>query len=1101
MSKNYSKKKRANGGNIITRRSNRTRISTALPLKKSLNRLRSNQKRQHHPKVSTTTSKLSVSTTPSEEDDFMKIYNIYSYSYSNSENNRKNIGINHPLLKDVSVSDYMNSIENLKREMEKSINDENELTSSLNLDMDSILPIPIINYDNNEHTKSDINKPNKRNKRNKRPHSVGGIGPNSPVQVDDSEEDEIHYNPLRPDEVDADLKVKLNLVRLVRFMNDAETCTAGTWKQRSDLFLRHMFIDRAYTKRGISLLLIPNRTPVSNYVFNVRIPHKPESPGSDTVTLKNGPGFWFKLIAAKNQMIKNCSTADTLPCEERSGHSEKIIKESIQQFEGKYNRISGVEQRHIIYSTLLFILANSNDDPDGLLTNIVREFNMMEPRHVELRLEHVKFINDKISKKIKNSLPYSLFYTTARPENTRTTNRTVTIDLSKLTMITIPEIQGYIDGYFARTPGMSFLMTVLPADCMYLYKQLLTFMYKKIFGNGQIRSATGFKLEVSTSHHPLLNSIDFKHLNGKVSVTKIIKDPRNNLTSWFFLKNTEQIDCKRIGSNPERNVIINENGNALFYTGPETHVLTVKTKVMTGTQFFRGMLNRPKDMDLTQEAPLSRRIWYEKTRIRDPRDKLMGYLAELVYCPNDIVAKINAAYLSGDTHDLDKLMYIGPFDNDPSFPVSSTNEPIYSRVHVWLRINRTNNRNTHELYFVSRGSKTGYDWVSADNDIQSGVLHSFRSSHVVNILKDVIVSLNASLETRDEIGMSLSRWQQMCQRIQIFSIGHSLGGYLSLYLSFASLNNHILNGISHKHISGTTTESSSTFILNPYIIPIVFDPYVSSTPLMSAFSYLPYVRIHSCIDSSPELVTSQAGTRRNSSRVYHAYSFVPAVRSSGNLLRYNDAASGIFLDYIRAKYYDSEHIISMGNFKIFEYSNTYNLIADHALYHDNLASIPLINVPLPFLPNSVSKVTTTATRFTGDMRLAHDMCQIIGLSLTYVLSNMMSQFTISTPYDAPCDLQNIQVARYSFPIPYNRHVSFELTQAVSLGVRGRYRYNRLSRPVLEVNTSENPGTDAYTIEYNAENAITNLIPLRREDLFRTCETNIIACFDEFIRSR
>jgi hypothetical protein len=115
---------------------------------------------------------------------------------------------------------------------------------------------------------------------------------------------------------------------------------------------------------------------------------------------------------------------------------------------------------------------------------------------------------------------------------------------------------------------------------------------------------------------------------------------------------------------------------------------------------------------------------------------------------------------------------------------------------------------------------------------------------------------------------------------------------------------------------------------------------------------------------------------------------------------------------------------------------------------------------------------------------------------------MMSKFAISTPYDAPCDLQNIQVARYSFPIPYDRHVSFQLTEAVSIGIiRGRYRYNRISRPVLQVNESENPGTDAYTIEYNDEHAITNLTPLRREVLFETCGANIRACFDEFIRSR
>ena len=74
-------KKKVNGGNIITRRSNRS--SFALPSRKSSN-IHSSLKRPHilHPKVSTTTSKLAVSgkssTKPNEEDDFMKTYILYT---------------------------------------------------------------------------------------------------------------------------------------------------------------------------------------------------------------------------------------------------------------------------------------------------------------------------------------------------------------------------------------------------------------------------------------------------------------------------------------------------------------------------------------------------------------------------------------------------------------------------------------------------------------------------------------------------------------------------------------------------------------------------------------------------------------------------------------------------------------------------------------------------------------------------------------------------------------------------------------------------------------------------------------------------------------
>jgi hypothetical protein len=1078
MSKKYSRKKKVNGGNIITRRSKLNRHSL------SLSRLHSTPKRQLHPKVSTT-SKPTISekahTKITTENDFMKTYILYTYS--NDKTSRENLGINHPLLKDVSVSEYMNSIENIKREMGKKSGTHSVSESNDSLKAETmLLQHPIVNY-------IYAKKGESAHRRRKRPHSVGGRGPGPaaargrPVEQDEEDFDPEVYDAPADLESIENLKNKLNSTRLRALMHNTETRINSTWKRRADLFLRHMFIDRAYRIDGNSLLLEPNQPNASNYSFRVRIPHSVDSL-TDTVTIKAGPG---KIFAIKNGIIMlwdSFTIDEVVPTEEISDHTESTITETVEQFQGKYNKISNVEQRHIIYSTLLFILANSNDNED-FLRIILDQFN--RTRHEEqptITIDHLKFINGKISNKIKNSLPYSLFYTrVGQPDYT---SEDVTIQLDNIKLITIPEIKAHIDGALRTTlshvPVMSRLVTVLPVNSMNVYKDLLDFMYGKIFGNNRI--TTSFNITVRKSAALPLTSTHSEKLN----INKIRHDSRNDLISWFFLSNTDEINCKRITAAPQvnRHIITNDKGTAIFYRDRSTINTLVKKK-----PYFRS-LGAPQQMNLSTEAPLAWRVWYQNTRVRKTRDKLMGYLAELVYSPNDIVRDISTTYLTHNQPGSDKLIYIGPFDSDPSFPRSSTDEVMYSRVHVWMRINTVRRIGVsaidHELYIVSRGSLTGYDWTSADRDIQEGVLHSFRSSHVVRVLKEIIENINNSIRDRTETGISISSGLETTRTIQLFSVGHSLGGYLSLYLSLACLSNNIMNGISFTHISGTNRVAAGRFKLNSYIIPIAFDPFVASLSLMSAFSSLPYARIHSCIDSSPGINPWHAG-HVIPARTNHTYSTSRAIVAIGRNHRYNDVASGLFLDFLRAKYYNVR-LATMGRFDIFEYSNSYNFFTSSAIYHDNI--VPLLGVRVRGLSNTnlLSRGVTSGNRVAEDMRISHDMCQIVGLSLNYLMNSMVSRFNISTPYDAPCHEQNIQAVRYSFPIPNDVTVSATVSSRA------------LRQNILGGNT-----VDAYNISYrtvgrNTEKGVVeNVTPIPIVNLRATCEHNIRTVVTEFIQSR
>ena len=179
------------------------------------------------------------------------------------------------------------------------------------------------------------------------------------------------------------------------------------------------------------------------------------------------------------------------------------------------------------------------------------------------------------------------------------------------------------------------------------------------------------------------------------------------------------------------------------------------------------------------------------------------------------------------------------------------------------------------------------------------------------------------------------------------------------------------------------------------------------------------------------------------------------------------------------------------DYKYFEtiyHKYSYNFFTSSAIYHDNM--VPVIGVRLKGLSNTnlLSRGVTSATRLADDMRISHDICQIIGLSLNYIMNSTVSRFNISTPYDAPCNEQNIQAVRYSFPIPNDVTVSA----------------NESSRSLQAIIPGGNT-VDAYNISYRTvgrnteQGTVENLIPI--VNLRATCEHNIRTVVTEFIQSR
>ena len=309
----------------------------------------------------------------------------------------------------------------------------------------------------------------------------------------------------------------------------------------------------------------------------------------------------------------------------------------------------------------------------------------------------------------------------------------------------------------------------------------------------------------------------------------------------------------------------------------------------------------------------------KKTRIKQPRDAIMGFFADLVYQPDDVIQMISDTIFKTDGFDYKKrwtngnkppengfYIYIGGFSPDPETPYAfnapaappdgdgTTRNPVnrtaapddaatddvqivnaapddakpsYNRIHTWLYINTKDVSEASgqecEIYIVNRGSKSGMDWKDTDKNIIEGVglandralMLGYHAIHIlgkVNDIYDAINKVNSGVVGTRNADAEVIMWPSVKgKRVQVYSSGHSLGGFLGLALSYFSISRSLLFNVSTTHIKSSNSsmqEATHTgWRLNKFICPIVFDPFVppNAVPTISMFNLIPKGSIHS----------------------------------------------------------------------------------------------------------------------------------------------------------------------------------------------------------------------------------------------------------------
>jgi hypothetical protein len=272
------------------------------------------------------------------------------------------------------------------------------------------------------------------------------------------------------------------------------------------------------------------------------------------------------------------------------------------------------------------------------------------------------------------------------------------------------------------------------------------------------------------------------------------------------------------------------------------------------------------------------------TRIKDPRDAMMGFFSDLVYNPNDVVENVSKEIFNIDKFDWKSrwtndnkppengfYIYVGGVYPDPETPYAfmsgdevekSSAKPSYYLLHAWLYINtkqgteQGTNAHPCELYIVTRGSKSRLDWSDTDHNILAtvGLVNdrALQMAHCVTLLLKKANNIYGTIDGTNSNESGETPWQNVKNKhLQIYSVGHSLGGFLSLAVSFYSISRSFLSNFHSTNIRASNSPIYSAnltnWILNPFICPIVFDPFVppTNTQPINMFHMIPNGTIHS----------------------------------------------------------------------------------------------------------------------------------------------------------------------------------------------------------------------------------------------------------------
>jgi len=843
-----------------------------------------------------------------------------------------------------------------------------------------------------------------------------------------------------------DLTTRLTFTKFNNFVNLAKkkTNTRMGWSHRADTFIKYMFLnDNEFSiDSKENTLLGQSLGNVQNYHFQLSLGSQRRHPQNyESVTVVSGPtstikakGAYIQQFNMTLQTISPTLTSRTFMTS--SQYSNENTTMNIKTFQGRFKNISNVQQKHIIYSVIFYIVLRLDEDT---LLDLLREW---DPNHIrkwlrvndgetkygiDMDISDIIDMNGKYIS-ILDGLPYGAFYTCYT--------------------ITRSTISGNIH-----------LASVYSQEYTMRYFQFILFLYIKIMG--------GFDEKCDFAIDTLGHDNDNDSDADKIVIQHIAVN-RHNVAVCHEVANQENITFKpNIGeiNTTGRGIFTGVGGiiaaeSAFIYNEMYGHIQYINIKEANAIKDKR----RPgfHNIDIVPEN-ITRWIWEIDSRIaNNTMDRILGYLSHLVYEPNDVISSVSDKYFEKNVTEsnVNKLVYVGPFDHDPSYPVVIDDENrlrvSYSRVHVWLKTYPPATNKDHELYFVTRGSKTLYDWESVDLDILNGVLNNIRAYHNQTILRTIIEYIESCFTEHHSDAKKLKIFNALNRAahgksIQIFSTGHSLGGFLALSISHTTLCNHTIGGISFTHITGVSREHNKIF-LKPYIVPIVFDPYAASEAIYNAFSCLPYARIHSCIDSDDFRVVSP--TDVDTTTVSHEYQVLKmfSIRA-----QYDDVASGVFLSYLRSKHSIMKFYKTMGKFDIFQYKNLYNAFPDKGLYYD--------------------KYSIWAAA--DDVRTSHNLLQIIGNTADYLFSNTPTTFKLKTKYEIN---QNLETTRYSFHIP--NHYNIKFSEVETSMVEKILGYHTLKFRTVVERLRDDEAVDLHTIDLKFSGY--DFIPHVRKDWLVRC---------------
>ena len=944
------------------------------------------------------------------------------YTFADDVDTRAYLGLGHPLMTSVTVNayraasnillnDYIKNILKTKAEMRvddinrEAVNDAlRKITKNTTPKKTIVSMSPIINDERVSGVGGGPPPPPPHNS----PVSPPPPPHNSPASPVILPPPPPHNSPVTPPPF-LPLKSLVRYDKYLSFCKLSSTAQHNTWSKLVGDFFKHIIYNQKYVINPNGGRLVQDEKSFQDtrdYVFEIAFSyHLSHARGDQPVTLTAPPPGFIKLAGAYDEaksifgrfsgVVESTIFMCTQPFNllglieqpkprDKPVHTALKIKFSdLLIGEGNnYKPISDIDKRHMLHSLLLFMVIHM---PVSEIIDINKILGQDHPTYFADAMERT---NAFLREEFNDVLPHCLFVNTYNGNG-------VSIPITLLN-------HNYFIHYYDEDEE-----TRTRFDTRQTYEAIVSYLYNKLVGC----AIKDFTFDIGNS---------LTGYNSNRSVIVINREPIEKYTKFTFYRNDDPVTFIPDGIDGIKNgkgIIVNRNNIALFYTREDHRVDMITAFNIQYTSPGNISSNYRNTVLLGTVAPKSHLYYNDTSRIVDYKDRLMGYLAALVYYPNDVVTKLSNEMFHGKPD----YTYIGIFDHDPSYPMARLEKGdsdlfvTYSRIHAWMKRTVTG----FEVYVVTRGSKTGYDWHDADADIVSGYLNSDRSLKCSIVLKQIMTEIDRILV--------LKNVNVRNKTMQIFSVGHSLGGYLSLAISHASVSRDIVSAISNTKLTGGDhNPGNARMTINPYIIPIVFDPFITSDAIIKSFSMLPYMRIH-CVVSPPistfDLPVVRVITRYPEVMPQFMAKYMPnivakgltegvkfmmkskwstwssvlaasgAVAVSATALgsswitknRYADPACKVFVTYLKTQQ-------SAGAFNIYEYVNA--------------SSDPII-----------SKISSTSAA--DDIRAAHHLDQINGLCISYLASHTHTDFYIKIPRVVYNMNQNMKAANYVFNLPPN----------------------------------------------------------------------------------